>query len=855
MKRDRLISILFVLALCLAQVSPATAHPADIYLQSIDVVLTDDGLSIAWELSPGPMLVSYVWFEADDNKDEQVSAEEAERWAGERVPLLAVTLNGERLPLQLDSLEFPASRSEFQSGSERIKVYLSAAWTRDSDEPDELVFHNRLEEQNSLNWYSVIAQDEIRFQTPSQKNNILTLYLFDPSAQDAAQTPLATEWDSSMPSLPGQPTEIPTQPAEASGVTEFIPSEEKSSQDILLDLVRREEFSIPFYIFALGISLLLGSLHALTPGHGKTVVAAYLVGSRGTVWHAMALGTVVTLTHTGSVFLLGIVTLLASQYILPTTLIPIMEILSGLLILGLGLYLLWQRYQHWRRTKPTAPAGPSPTFSLKPATGKIPSGRLQIQKTHAAYGHSHGHAPAPSGADWHAHGDGRVHSHEVPEAITWRSLVALGVSGGLVPCPDAIAILLVAIAINRILLGLALIVSFSFGLAVVLIVIGLLMVNSRRLFDRVSIFEKYASVLPMVSALVVLALGAALTVGAYDRAKDAFNFVGVGLGSMKEAQVIYLAGGQEEVKQLFVADIQSVNPVLLSDAKENVTEHVLSPDRMNVIYITQSENLENKIWLADVESGERSILSNCRNAICSRPAWSPDGTRVVYEFTRLSGEDLTGLTTLRWVDVGTGESKPVFQGENLPGSNPRWSPDGKWLSYAISGELRLYHLETGESHAIRNAITSAVEWSPDSRKVLYRDVILQGRQFITQLFVYDLVSRTASQINPDASYENLSAVWSPDGEWIAAVRRELSITRGDQVWVMRADGSEARMLTNTPDALHNNLTWSPDGKYLLYDVFLPNSPSLESDIQVIEVESGAVNNLGIKGYQAEWRLP
>ena len=95
--------------------------------------------------------------------------------------------------------------------------------------------------------------------------------------------------------------------------------------------------------------------------------------------------------------------------------------------------------------------------------------------------------------------------------ITRRSLLLLGISGGMVPCPDAIAILLLAIAIQRIGLGLALIVSFSLGLAVVLIAIGLAMLHSRRLFARMSAFEKVSPVLPMVSAAIVLVLGVALT--------------------------------------------------------------------------------------------------------------------------------------------------------------------------------------------------------------------------------------------------------------------------------------------------------------------------------------------------------
>ncbi len=119
--------------------------------------------------------------------------------------------------------------------------------------------------------------------------------------------------------------------------------------------------------------------------------------------------------------------------------------------------------------------------------------------------------------DHHHHEHGHDHSHEIPEAITWRSLITLGISGGLVPCPDAIAILLVAIAINRILVGLALIISFSLGLAIVLIVIGLLMVNGSRLFTRSDAFNRLTPVMPMVSAGIVLILGFGLTYGAVSK--------------------------------------------------------------------------------------------------------------------------------------------------------------------------------------------------------------------------------------------------------------------------------------------------------------------------------------------------
>jgi nickel/cobalt transporter (NicO) family protein len=844
--RHLLLSLLIFLV-ALVQVPGALAHPADLYSHLIDVTLTKDGLSITWEINPGPMLVSAIWFQVDTDKDGVISAEETEMWVHSRATLLNASINGRSLPLQMDRFEFPSSRSGFQAGTEEIKIFFSAAWPQSMGTSYELVLLNEMEERNSVNRYTLHAQDGLKFQTPTQSYGDLTLDIFTPAAQAPANEALLTEWDTSTPSLREAPQSFTTAvPQENTpGFSSFVPSEQNTPQEILLELVNQKDFSIPFYFFALGISLVLGALHALTPGHGKTVVAAYLVGSRGTVRHAVALGTVVTLTHTGSVFLLGLITLLASQYILPTTMILIMEILSGLLIVGLGVYLLWQRYLVWRKSKRIIAKEQSRTFSLKPAQSGIPGGKLRFQAAHLENPHRH----------VHDHGDGHVHSHDVPETITWRSLVALGISGGLVPCPDAIAILLVATAINRILLGLTLIISFSLGLAVVLIVIGLLMVRSRRLFDRVRVLDRLSHVLPMVSALVVLALGVALTIGAYLRVTAAFAPAGTGSWSIDEAQIVYLAGRQDQNKQLLISDAMRVRPVLLSGPSENVVEFTLSPDRREAVYITQSETAQNKLWLVNMETGARRILSDCVDAICSRPVWSPDGTRIVYEYMRVSGENLTELGTLWWIDILTGDAKPVFPEGQLPGWNPRWSPDGKRLSYATPTEIRFYNLDTGEIDTIPSTTSPAVDWSPDGTQVLYRDVVLKDNQFISQFILYDLPSRTAKTILSDGKYETLFAVWSPDGERLAVVRRALSVPQGDQIWVMRADGNEARMLTNTPDVLHNNLAWSPDAKYLLYDIYQPDSAFLESDIQLIEIDSAIITDLEIKGYRARWRLP
>ena len=838
MKKTKLIFSLLLLLLVFTQAIPVLAHPADVYTHHIYVNIAQGGVSIKWEIRPGPLLIQSIWFNADADQNGTVSDEEGLAWANDHLSKITSLLNGVKMPLTLDGVKFPSSVDLFQAGQEFIVINLSAS-PIDSDAAYQLIFRNGFEEQKSLNWYYITTTDGMKFETPQQKNAQIALKIFPPSTQDSAQVKLLDAWDSSMPSLSGWQGGTPPATPEPAAPT----PEQNANLERLLNLVRAKEFSLSFYIFALGISLILGALHALTPGHGKTVVAAYLVGSRGTVWHAVVLGSVVTLTHTGSVFLLGIITLAASKYIVPTDIIPWLEILSGLLIVGLGLYLLWQRFVYWWKSRQPAPVEEKAArkISLTPsAAPKKVTGVTGIQK--------------PS-ANMHHHGDGKLHSHDVPEAITWRSLIALGVSGGLVPCPDAIAILLVAVAINRIFLGLALIVSFSLGLAVVLIAIGLLMVSSRRLFDKVSFLDKVAPIMPIVSAVVVLALGFALTWGAYVRAKDSLGLGEAGAGGVEDARIVYQLEGQDRIKQLFISDIRGSQPEALTSGPNSAVDFAPSPDGSRIAYIAQTGDLKNEIWLVDVNSGENKKLTDCTEAMCSQPVWSPDGSRVLYEHISLEAANATGLATLWWVDVNTGTARSLFQEEQLPGANPRWSPDGKWLSYATSENIQLYNLESGETRTVASALGASAAWAPDGKSVLYRDVIIQSNQFITQLFIYDLETDAAVNISPDLGFENILAAWSPDGEWIAVVRRDLSIPRGDQIWVMRRDGSEARAVTDSPNSLHGTLSWSGDGQSILYDLYDLDAFPLASKLQMVEAATGKVTDLGIAGYNPKWLWP
>jgi len=294
----------------------------------------------------------------------------------------------------------------------------------------------------------------------------------------------------------------PAAPASAAAApVETLPSSERplrlepnsraTPRDAFTALIATPEISASILVFAALLAAALGAFHALEPGHGKTVVAAYLVGSRGTARHALILGLIVTASHTAGVYLLGGVTLYASRYIVPERLYPWLGAVSGLIIAALGFALFLRRY-----------------------AGRDEHHGHEHAHDHAhGHHHDHGHLHGYGHDHAHDHGHGHGHHHHVPagQTVSLRALFALGITGGIVPCPAALVVLLSAVALRRVGFGLFLIAAFSVGLAAVLIAIGLLMVYARRLMAR---FQGEGRVvtrwLPLTSSAVMTVLGLAI---------------------------------------------------------------------------------------------------------------------------------------------------------------------------------------------------------------------------------------------------------------------------------------------------------------------------------------------------------
>jgi ABC-type nickel/cobalt efflux system permease component RcnA len=334
-------------------------------------------------------------------------------------------------------------------------------------------------------------------QSEADRSKALTEYPADPTLTPPQDLRASIEWHVEAPVIVTKivPIEQPAAPV-TQAATPTAPKKipgEVTKGDYLSRMLSQHD--IPFNVMLIGIAVAFafGALHAKSPGHGKTMVAAYLVGSRGTMKQAAFLGGMVTLTHTISVFILGLVTLAFAKYLAPEKLVTWLGVASGISIILIGATLFYKRLRTLSKAKAHA---------------------------HHHHHHDHDHAHAhglPHTHDHHHHHDHdhgpHGHSH-VPEGeVSIKSLIALGASGGMVPCPSALVLLLISISLGHVGLGLLLLVSFSLGLAGVLMAIGMFVIYAKQwLPDPVKTSQHPAfRLIPVLSAFVIVCIGLVMT--------------------------------------------------------------------------------------------------------------------------------------------------------------------------------------------------------------------------------------------------------------------------------------------------------------------------------------------------------
>ncbi len=280
-----------------------------------------------------------------------------------------------------------------------------------------------------------------------------------------------------------------SKPAPAAPTLHLTANKQGTSRSAFTELITSGRLDLWFLLTAAMIAFGLGALHALEPGHGKTIVAAYLVGSRGTIRHAALLGIIVTASHTAGVFALGAITLYASRYIVPERLYPWLGVFSGLTIAGLGGYIFLRRWtgQDGDHTH-AGEKSHGHWFSAKTELSSLPDGS------------------APPRA---------IQDRGPAKPVPLSQLFILGITGGIIPCPAALVVLLSALALHRVGLGLFLIIAFSLGLAAVLIGFGMLMVYAGQFMTRFKFDGQFTTCwMPIASAAFMAILGFGITVQA-----------------------------------------------------------------------------------------------------------------------------------------------------------------------------------------------------------------------------------------------------------------------------------------------------------------------------------------------------
>ena len=476
--------------------SRAEAHPLGNFSVNRLVIIGLDGqgfVTIRYIVDAAEIPTFQNLSKIDVNDDGAVSvAEEAayfETTAEGAIDGLALEIDGRRVPLTLGATDLELL--EGQGGLQTMRTVIDARGDLpDSWEGGAVAAFRDENYGGEPGWRQVVVRPGAAISlfdgevATTDVTSELTAY-----PEDLLKSPPASS-QANFSFRPGATTPAATAPAPEGPTV----SRDAAGKTLgrFASIVSRENVTPGFVLIALLLAAGWGAMHALGPGHGKTVVAAYLVGERGTWRHAVYLGLIVTVTHTISVFALGAIAIFAASVLSADDVYYWLSVASGALVAVLGGFLLVTRL---RRIY----------VSL----------RVAAAQHHDVHGHDHHDHEHVHSHDDHGHEHG--HSH-APVRPGWRGLVALGVSGGLVPCPTALVVMLGAIAIGRTVYGLVLVTAFSVGLAGVLTGIGLLMVYGQHLLAgsrarpllETRLVRGMMVVSPVLSALAILGLGLVL---------------------------------------------------------------------------------------------------------------------------------------------------------------------------------------------------------------------------------------------------------------------------------------------------------------------------------------------------------
>ncbi len=320
-------------------------------------------------------------------------------------------------------------------------------------------------------------------------------------------------------------------------------------------------------------------------------------------------------------------------------------------------------------------------------------------------------------------------------------------------------------------------------------------------------------------------------------------------------RLLYIAWDEARTgNQLFTITPDGESRTQLTQEPFNVLDYAVSPDGQTIVYTATRDDGGSDMWRIDRDGSKRQPFLLCPEGACSRPAWSQDGQRIIYERrTYLEPGAPVGPPRLWWVDVWSGATTAVFADSQWIGMGGSFSSDGQWLSYTApqTQEVHAYNLQDGSSIVAESRTGEPPAWSPTENILLATEVYFEGDDFGMHIIRIDIATNEISSLRNELLVNDSWPTFSADGQWVAFTRKVPRTAAGKQVWLMQPDGSEVRQLTLDDEVHFGPPQWSNDGRYLTFQGYALTR-SNEPGIWLHDLTTGETKLVATPGIRPTW---